>query len=223
MNEILNEIGWANPNFVDCDLWDARLSSTGVKYAVTLAESVPDDIDLESVEVMLSSPLTRALETANYLFCHSSSLLPNNVPKVVHPLLRERLYMSSDVGRLKAEIIADFPDWDMDYVPACEPWWYLHDEFSMPISISNEEICKVPNPYVEWRPAGKYSCKGEPNFEFKTRLLDLRKWLLSRPESTFLIVTHWGVIRGLTGRDVKNCEIAKVFESQLLIDPFVDE
>jgi len=228
MNEKLHEIGWANPDFVDFDLWDTRLSTKGVKEAVDLHEKLSDSttdassmIKWDSVEVILASPLTRTMQTADYLFFHKNCLFPDHVPKIAHPLLRERLYMSSDVGRMKKEISVEFPDWKMDAVPDSEAWWYEHNEY-LSTSDGDGNTALIPNPYVEWRPPGVYSCKGEPKENFRTRLKDLRSWLLSRPESTLLVVCHWGVIRGLTGLDVRNCEITKLIGSEMLTEPFID-
>lgn len=48
--------------------------------------------------------------------------------RVVQPLAAERLYLSSDVGRLREELEAEFASAAFDFaaVPPGQPWW--HDE-----------------------------------------------------------------------------------------------
>ncbi len=245
MNEMLAKYDWHHPEFLDGKVWDTRLSPTGIAQAVAIHDHwlealptmakhhqlhaakgeedreyfpMPDgnivpEIDFSSVEVVLASPLTRTMQTAYYLFCHKRTLLPSHASRIVHPLLRERLYMSSDVGRVKSELMKEFPQWQFDFVPNDDvPWWYQHNE-------SRE------GPYREWRPiiqnrAG-YACPGEPKEVFYQRLKDLKEWLFSRPESTILVIAHWGVIKGLTGLDFHNCQIGKVSADEFLVDPSV--
>lgn len=246
MNEILLKYDWHHPEFLDGQVWDTRLSSNGIQQAITIHDRwlqvlplmtkhhqlhqakgeedqevlppMPDgnivpEIDFSSIEIVLASPLTRTMQTAHNLFCYKQPLLPPGAPRIVHPLLRERLYMSSDVGRKKQDLMKDFPEWQFDYLPNDNrPWWYHHDE-------------QKEGPYHEWRPMienrADYACKGEPKEVFYERLKELKTWLFSRPESTLLVIAHWGIIKGLTGLDFHNCQIAKVTSEQFLDDPCV--
>lgn len=225
MNEILHEIGWANPDFVDCDLWDTRLSSKGIKQTIALHHEWSDacPIDWGTVDIILASPLSRAMETANILFGHEHQIAPSRLPKVAHPVLRERLFMSSDVGRSKKDLALEFPDWDLNELPDEKPWWFVHESTSQVLNEESGKIDIIHRPYVEWRPPGKYSCEGEPTDVFRQRLREVKSWLKSRPENTIVVVVHWGIIRGLTGLDVRNCELVRCFESELLEEPLVDE
>lgn len=36
---------------------------------------------------------------------------------------------------------------------------------------------------------------------------ELKQWLLARPERVIGVVSHWGVIRGLTNIEFDNCQI----------------
>lgn len=215
MNERLLSINWNHPEFKDGEIFDTRLSPAGIAEAIAkhehwiTAPGTSQDIDFSSVEVILASPLSRTMETAQYLFFHKEKLLGDHVPKLVHPLLRERLYMSSDVGRMRHELIVDFPDWSLDHVPHDSEWWHVHDD-------------DKHGPYEEWRPVERtYVCHGEPDHVFQDRMKDLKNWLLQRPEKTMIVVAHWGVIASLTGLDFKNCEIAKVKGDELLVEPAV--
>lgn len=109
MNEKLAETPWYSRDFVDAGLWDTRLSKRGLEGAQEAHQQLLQHgykgFDFSRVQTLYASPLTRALQTAELLFAGSgTSLLPATVPKVAQPLLRERLYMSSDVGRSPAEL-----------------------------------------------------------------------------------------------------------------------
>jgi broad specificity phosphatase PhoE len=225
MNEILHKIGWANPDFVDCDLWDTRLSRKGIEQTIALHHewSANCPINWNSVDIILASPLSRAMETANILFGFKHQIAPSRVPRVAHPILRERLFMSSDVGRCKKDLEVDFPGWDLNELPNDKPWWFVHESTSQVLNEKSGNMDIIHCPYVEWRPPGKYSCEGEPTGIFRRRLREVKSWLLSRPETTMVVVVHWGIIRGLTGLDVRNCEVVRCVASDLLEEPFVDD
>lgn len=70
-----------------------------------------------SPELVLTSPLTRALETCDGLF---GAL---DAPVVVEPLLAEQLASSCDVGRSPGELAAEFPRWSFDHLE--DPWWFV--------------------------------------------------------------------------------------------------
>ena len=55
-------------------------------------------------QVLLVSPLTRALQTAAHAFEHYDG------PIEVEALARERVYLSSDCGRSPDELRKEFPD-----------------------------------------------------------------------------------------------------------------
>ena len=214
MNERLEVVNWHHPDFKDGEIYDTRLSSNGIAQAIAKHEdwitakgTKPQEIDFTDVEVIIASPLSRTMETAQYLFYHKEKLLGDHIPKIVHPLVRERLFMSSDIGRLKHELIVDFPDWSLDHVPHDSHWWYKHDP-------------DEHGEYEEWRPVERiYVSEGEPESHFLQRMRELKEWLLQRPEKKMIVVAHWGTIRALTGLAFKNCEIAKVQGDQLLEDP----
>lgn len=364
MNERLQIMPWYSENFEDGALYDTRLSETGVLQAKELHSSLQtthkQDYELGKIELILASPLTRTLHTADLVFDPWSNLVPANVPRISHPLLRERVYLSSEVGRMKNELQTEYPHWDFSAVPADKPWWYVYnrninphgnntlstadstkgsqlnmtleedkqsgshehdrlrsyitdmqtaamftfattEEITSPPPVSfydsyattdtSTETAEVANdkkmrelnselylsnanrsnsenaantnsvdssgsissvnsivhannscsygsipsvgdsddtegecqnePYIEWRPAGKYCCEGEPNTVFAARIKVLRKWLLDRPENYIAVVTHWGVLKALTGREFGNCEVQVVGSEELLSVPDV--
>lgn len=198
--------------------WDTRLSDAGIRECSILnlklkqltgskANFISNQAYREALHAfseknlsIYSSPLTRTIQTAEILFkdIQISS-------RIAHPLLRERLYLSSDKGRKKNVLEKEFTKWDFSLLPDDLEWWY--------------ETRKGED-YVEWRPEGEYLCNGEPEDVFRSRMKDLRKWIISQPDD-LVLVTHWGVISSLTGKSFENCEAASFYKDQLLLEPYI--
>ena len=98
-----------------CDgRYDTRLTDEGQAQA-TLA-----GVDAKALspipEVLIASPLSRALHTAELAFGNKLC------PTIVEPLCSERIWLSSDVGRQPAELQQDFPTVDLDNLE--DVWWH---------------------------------------------------------------------------------------------------
>lgn len=209
MNERLSAQGWGSKNFKDACLWDTRLSSKGIEDAKMLNKRIlskDSNIgDFSRIECLVCSPLTRALQTAEIGL--AGDIFKSDILKIVHPLARERLYLSSDVGRSKTELQKDYSNWNYDFLDDTN-WWYLHPK---------------DEKYIEWRPPGIYPCHGEIESYFKARMKKLREFLIARPEKVIAVVCHWGVIRSLTGRSLDNCEVLSWSSDSLLEEPYIDK
>ncbi len=96
--------------------FDARLSSKGRQQVAALRDAA-SQLD---VDIVVVSPLTRAIETGLGLFDVEETEF------FVSPLHRERLANSCDVGRHPRELAADFPMLNFDHLP--DRWWYDGDE-----------------------------------------------------------------------------------------------
>jgi len=156
--------------------YDARLSALGreqVRDARATVAAYP-------VEVVLVSPLTRAIETALGLF-HGHPAAPSM--RVV-PLLRERVENTCDVGRPPAELAADFPALAFDHVPPV--WWHVDGDADA------RGVCVEPDEVV------------------RARADAFRQLLAERPERVIAVVGHGTFLRHLTGRSLANCEIAEL-------------
>lgn len=107
---------------------DARLTDLGLEQVAEARRR------LEAVEVdaVVSSPFTRALQTATGLFGH------RDVPMHVTCLHRERLESSCDVGRSPTELAADFPALAFDHLD--DPWWHAPQGDVGRWSIEPEEV-----------------------------------------------------------------------------------
>ncbi len=97
---------------VDPMHFDARLTEVG-RQQVAAARAMLDAVELE---LIVTSPLTRAIETTIGLFGD------RNVPILVEALHRECLGASCDVGRSPAELAAEFAALGFDHLP--EIWWH---------------------------------------------------------------------------------------------------
>ena len=261
MNEYIgaNGINFGGPNFTDIFskddqesyYRDSPLSPTGQEQARSLHDEIqallllqePSDDDkssqdlkycLQNLELVVVSPLTRAIQTAQlallpHMGATSTILQSNNnlVPFVAQPLAAERLYLVSDIGTSRSTLknnYASFVDFEAgfpDDLPEDQPWWW-----SLSPSDDNDDEQHqegVKNEYVEWRPTGqgqKYLCPGEPFDDFEQRLVRLCEWLNNREENTIALVGHYGVFEWLlqnTTEDGKtntvkfgNCEMRSV-------------
>ena len=146
---------------------------------------------------------------------------PQGVRIVVQPLATERVYTASDTGRPVAELQKDYPHLDFD---TCfsqsssidrNSWWYTTQDNG-----DNNDKNNNSTPYQEWRPFGDgqyYAVPGEPVDVFNQRMVDLFQWIKSREERTIILVCHWGVIRWLTGEDVKNCHVKELIFDHLVL------
>ena len=206
MNEVLGRQPWGSKDFKDQLLWDTVLTTSGDKCGVAQAKRLNGRLKKmilpEEIQAIVSSPLTRTLQTAEIVF----QGFPTETPRIICPLARERLYLSSDVGECKSTLASRFPTWDFSAIPNDDPWWFTASD----------------TPYVEWRPSGEYGCPGEPTEVFRERMRALHRWLAQRPEKTIALVTHWGVARGLTGESLHNCELKTCTLSSLLQEPKID-
>ena len=151
---------------------DARLTPRGQAQA----RDARDSLKRIPFELVVVSPLTRAIETAAILFGEHPSR-PRILVEVLH---RECQESSCDVGRAASEIAAEFPHLDVGHLP--EVWWHADEGCAM--------VGDLP---VEPRPL------------FDARVAAFRDWLRARPETTIAVVGHGTFFYHLTGAWLDNC------------------
>lgn len=182
MNDYLRENHWADPDFVDPMMIDTRLTSVGETQALELRE-VARGLD-PVPELIVSSPLRRALRTAELAFGEAGEdEVLGDVPRVVCALARERLFHGSDIGRLVSELSGEHADWDMSEL-GDGAWWYAPEG---------------RDPFT--------TAELEPAETFEARMEEFVAWLEDRPEKSIAVVSHWGVCYSLTGDEFQNCEL----------------
>lgn len=210
---------WGDPTFTDDEAYlDSILSPKGLSQAELLAKKWAEghvikewmeslDVDKERKDQLLddvllvTSPMTRTMQTM------SLGVLPffagRDLRIVALPHATERVYTASDTGRPVSELEKEFPhvDFDSEFDDDLhkKSWWYsTHDD-------------EKYGPYEEWRPSDEqqfYAAPGEPKNVFNERMNKLCEWISMREEKVIVLVTHWGVIRHLTGdEDVENCGV----------------
>lgn len=230
MNEYLHtQCSYYSPQFKDPLIWDTRLTRDGSARAAKVAEKARRL--RPRPELIVASPLTRALQTAELAF---GPLLDEGVPCVALPLARERLFLSSDVGRPGAELAAEFPErWRESLLALGERWWL--DEAEGEETEGEEEEgsaasggsgsssprgrrrrrLRTPTPRPNPHLLDAACVREESDAAFAARMDRLGEWLAARPERCVAVVSHWGVILEATGHEFENVEMRAFRMEQL--------
>jgi len=156
--------------------YDAPLSEVGQLQVRRTRETLHD----RAIDLVITTPLTRALQTTAGLFADH----PSSPPILVEPLHRERVENSCDVGRSPALLSREFPSFALDHLP--DVWWHDHD-----------------------RPDERGVCV-EPVELVRARADAFRRLLLQRPERLIAVVGHGTFFFNLIGRTLANCEVVEV-------------
>ena len=156
--------------------FDARLSAIGreqVRQARTAVLRYP-------VELVITSPLTRALQTTAGLFDDHPS-----APRIeVSALVRERVENSCDLGRSPIELAAEFPSLQFAHLDGV--WWHADGV------ADHRGVCIEPVAVVQ------------------ARVAEFRSYLSSRPESVIAVVGHGTFLSYLTGTFLDNCDVVEL-------------
>ncbi|MFO1147363.1 MAG: histidine phosphatase family protein [Alsobacter sp.] len=107
---------------------DARLTELGRRQAAEAAARLAQ----EHVDLVIASPLTRALQTAEIIFGS------RGVPIHVTCKHRERLESTCDVGRSPALLKQDYPHLAFDHL--ADPWWHHDPDVSGPYATEPAHI-----------------------------------------------------------------------------------
>jgi len=212
-------------------LRDARLSEVGIRQAEQLKKSIKDIAG--QVKVVLSSPLTRALQTAEAI-----SLGLGGVPIVILPALREVRRDVSDLGSPPEELAKAF---DFSSINDLKAEWWLQqcEEHDVKVECSELHECGVcvaariktvrevmKCAEAEGRTSCACSARGgspEQGIGFCARQ-SLVQGIGAKPQfqgakpqfqstaasKAIIMVSHSDFIRALCGRDLSNGEIVKL-------------
>lgn len=213
MNMYLSRDPYGSPGFRDPLDFDTRLTPRGVQQGRSLSRQTARLVSSGSSSgsspsgsssspsstsfAVVVSPLTRALHTATLAFpflVDESRNPPAKAAMVSLALARERVWLSSDVGRPRSALASEYPHVCFADLPGCDsPWWHGGAE------------------------AARGRVRLEPAGSFRRRVAQLREALLSRPEDDIALVSHAGVLDALTGgRFFRNCELVSVTGEELL-------
>lgn len=142
---------------VDPWLIDAPLSPKGEAQV----ESARDKAQALAAELVVSTPFTRALQTARGLFGESH-------PLVIETLHRERVTASCDIGRSPRLLAAEFPGLCFDHLG--DPWWHCEDVDdngipNEPLEVVQERIAQFRD-WLRARPEQRIAVVGHSAFFF---------------------------------------------------------
>ena len=165
--------GWHNkdyneiPNYMSDGLgetekyWDALLTPHGISQSQELARKLADDADAEKVRLVVTSPLSRAIQTATIAF----NVGGPHPPFVATSLARERVWNHQcDRRRERHQLELEFPHVDFPDLATGPDEMWPHKEIE-------------PSPFNSTAVA------------VRARLL--LQWLWARPESTIAVCSHW--------------------------------
>lgn len=153
--------------------FDARLTTLGETQVAGRAKALRD----ERYDLIVTSPLTRAIQTALGVF--ETHL--GRTPVLVEALHREQVEQSCDVGRPASVLAGEFSGLGFEHLP--EEWWPNGGEI---------DLIGVPV---------------EPLSHCLERVAAFRSWLRKRPEQRIAVVGHRTFFFHLAGRDLANCEM----------------
>jgi broad specificity phosphatase PhoE len=114
---------------IDPMIFDPRLT----KFGFEQAESARVNILKLGINRVITSPFTRAIQTAKIIF---DGISPIEVQHGHHELLLH----SSDIGRHPSDLKENFPDLAFDHIP--HSWWYKNSTYGLKIEKEPLELFK---------------------------------------------------------------------------------
>ena len=175
-------------------IYDPCLSGNGVAQAEKLRGDIGQSADMKSsIELIVASPLTRAIETAKIAFALDSEAPLVNAPALVCSLHRERLDTSGDVGMPTSELRQRYGDiFQFDDPTMGEEVWWQGGGGSG--DAESKTVSKE-----RWAHA-------------RQRVAKFQEWLLARPEHCIAVVGHSAFFKSLLGasRKLRNCEVCEI-------------
>ncbi|CAF1181558.1 unnamed protein product [Didymodactylos carnosus] len=109
----------SNRDYCEDDSYrDAPLSDKGIAQA----KAIVRELELEQIELILVSPLTRALQTCtNAIGIYAQT---KHIPVIVLPQISEIISTYYSCGRKRDDIEKQFPTFDWSNVPEDKKWWW---------------------------------------------------------------------------------------------------
>lgn len=114
---------------LDPTMRDAGLTDLGHAQARAIA---PGICKLTGIEVVVVTPLTRAIQTMRHAFADHPAL------RVVLDLHREHQWSFCDIGLPPAALAEAYPDLSFDHLR--DPWWHVDPDHPGPFAIETEAM-----------------------------------------------------------------------------------
>lgn len=175
---------------------DACLTPLGVQQARDIAR----DVRALRPQLVVSSPMTRAIQTAAYATAAA------NIPVAISELCTERLGCSCDIGSPVPVLQNRFPHLDFSAIARPDAWWWTVHNLDKPPTKPSDSNWVRSLELMQ-----KYDVT-EPYAALMKRVNAFRLWLLQRPESRIVVFAHGVFLRHLAsdGLYFSNCEIRKL-------------
>ena len=154
----------------DATLYDAALSPLGEQQV----EALVGHAELASAELVITSPLTRAVQTLFGAFPRAPAECP---PVEVWPLAAEHLTDSCDIGSGAAALAKAFPSLAHQMRALPEVWWYTDEETSTTDAMDSR---------TRFRDSGFM----EPELTLIKRVAAFADELRARPERVIAVFGH---------------------------------
>jgi broad specificity phosphatase PhoE len=199
-HNLLDPVTGAPPDLRDPKLWDPPLVSQGMKQALAVRERLADNEALQRVDLVITSPLTRCLQTAHLIF------LPPGISEKY-----EAYYEKDPIRILCMEHVREafgihYPDKRRDKSLLQKHWPFVQYDPSM---TERDEL---------WSDSTRESFD-----DVIERVSHFLNWVVQREETNICVVSHgvWieacfqayfpDMLRG--GRRVHNCDF---FQGQVI-------
>ncbi|CAH0476672.1 unnamed protein product [Peronospora belbahrii] len=178
---------------------DAPLSAKGKKQVAILHDLIKSKQLDEKIELIITSPLTRAIETTIGAFQDTK------IPITVEPLCREMLDTACDIGRRPTDLEQQFLSQAKINFSFLDQFWWLEMEKFPRTGPNSAPLTSVVAPKV----ADEVMILRESREELDARIWKFVAKLAERPEQHIAVVGHSAFFKRMLGmnRKLNNCEL----------------
>ncbi|CAI5744820.1 unnamed protein product [Peronospora destructor] len=178
---------------------DAPLSAKGKKQAAQLNEFIKSKQLEEKIQAIITSPLTRAIETTIRAFPDTQ------IPILVEPLCREMLDTACDIGQGPTDLAQQFLSVGHIDFSFLDPFWWLEAEKFPRTGPNNAPPMSIVAP----KTADEVLVLRESKEELDARIREFAAKLAERPEQHIAVVGHSSFFKRMLGmnRKLNNCEL----------------
>lgn len=165
----------------DPNIRDPQLTNNGIKQA----QNIKEKIKLLNPDVIITSPLKRAIQTAN--------IINNNYRIIVHPLATEKITCTGDIGTFRSEL-----NCDLSYIDK-EVWWNY-----------NERKINNYDDFINLNSTTSSLIKEEDLEDFGSvmyRMKKLFEFIDDLEYKNICVISHSNFAYMLINKKLKNCEI----------------
>ena len=172
---------------------DTKLSRKGILQAIELSSLLKSIID---IEIIITSPLTRAIQTANHVFPKKKIFVDSKLRETYWDMMECRVLPNSRIDLTLQEILPDV----------------IIDESS--IKLLDDRLDKFWQIEDEWNLLSEYAYDEIYN-RSREATAGIFPMLMARNETIIAVVAHSGVLLSLLQVDARNCGTYRVTLQQV--------